>query len=461
MSELHITPNVETENNFGIEDLFSALTELEPKPIANFVPTNAVEQKKLFLSGEIRNPDHEYTKLAAIDFATNRQKISEIGERLVSHPETQDKYTGVYQQFIQNYLDKTRFMELANAFNNAETIEERETAKNNYMQLNIELYGEPDLATYQSLIGEKITMIQSRDLSDDDQNIRDELFAMIGDIGNGKAERFKPSEKTIDWLHDITVSEESLYGSLLEHVPEKELFSDTEIQAIFETIITKEFNLELGMSSDDDGKLWQVVVEDAQSINVKAADKKIIIPIGREVDLSTMKTLVAHEIGVHFLRSVMGEQTDLAPLKWGLSNYYDTEEGLGMVMEQAVAGTYQEAGVSHYITAGLALHGGKDFRDIFEINWRLKVLSRTNNDPTEETIDKAKITAYGSTMRIMRGTDELPWFKDLSYYNGATEVWKHLESIQGDDTEFMLVLLGKANSADAKHRRTLLETATA
>ena len=60
----------------------------------------------------------------------------------------------------------------------------------------------------------------------------------------------------------------------------------------------------------------------------------------------------------------------------------------------------------------------------------------------------------------MRGTDELPWFKDLSYYNGAAEVWKHLESIRGDDTEFMLVLLGKANAGNKDHRRILLETAT-
>ena len=59
-----------------------------------------------------------------------------------------------------------------------------------------------------------------------------------------------------------------------------------------------------------------------------------------------------------------------------------------------------------------------------------------------------------------RGTDDLPWFKDLAYYNGAVGVWRHLEAIRGDDTKSMFVLLGKANPADAAHERITYETAT-
>ncbi|HEY8886697.1 MAG TPA: tyrosine/phenylalanine carboxypeptidase domain-containing protein [Candidatus Microsaccharimonas sp.] len=459
MSEISHTPVEEFEKNPSIEDLFSQLTELEPKPIANFVPANAAEQKKQFLSGEIENPDHQYEKLNAIDFEANRQKITAIGEQLFAHPDTQEKYLGVYQQFIQNYLNKTNFMELAAKVKSAETDAEKDAAKSAYMELNAELFGEPDQGTYRSLIGERIAKIQSKELSENGQKIRDELFELVDLTTAEKTERFKPEQETIDWLHDIVDSEDSLYGSMLEHVPEQETFSDVEIKAIFDTIIVNEFDLELGAGPEDDGKLWQVVIEDAQSINVKAAEKKVVIPSGRELDLEEMRGRVVHEIGVHFLRSVMGEQTDLEPLKWGLSDYYDTEEGLGSVMEQALLGKYREAGADYYITAGLAQHDGKDFRAIFETKWRLGVLT-TKSDPTEEDITKAKEAAYKSTMRIMRGTDELPWFKDLSYYNGAAEVWKHLESIRGDDTEFMLVLLGKANAGNNAHRRILLETAT-
>ena len=460
MSEIYTASTIETEKNLSIEDLFKELTELEPKPIGNFVPTNGAEQKELFLSGAIRNPDHEYGKLAAIDFETNRQKISEIGEKLYTHADTPDKYIGVYQQFIQNYLDKTNFMELAHKVKTADSDDEKEAAKAGFKKLNIETYGEPDQATYQSLISEKIANIKKKELSEVGQKIRDELFELVDPNIPEEIERFKPSQETIDWLHDIADTEDSLYGSMLDCVPDQKTFVDEEIKSVFEKIIAQEFELNLAEVPDDDGILWKVVVEDAQSINVKTAEKKIVIPKGREVNNATLRTLVAHEIGVHFLRSVMGEQTDLAPLKWGLSDYYDTEEGLGVVMEQAVQGVYEEAGVGHYITAGLAQFDGKDFRDIFETKWRLSLLSSIKSDPSEEDITKAKMSAYGSTMRIMRGTDELPWFKDLSYYNGAAEVWKHLESIRGDDTEFMLVLLGKANAGNKEHRRILLKTAT-
>lgn len=459
MSEINRIPVEEAEKNPTIEDLFSQLTELEPKPIANFVPANAAEQKKQFLDGAIHNPDHQYEKLNAIDFDSKRQKIATIGEQLLAHPATQEKYAGVYQQFIQNYLKKTNFMELATKVKLAETDDEKVAAKAAYMKLNTELFGEPDQSTYRSLISEKIAKIQTKELSENGQKIRDELFELVDLTTAEKTERFKPAQETIDWLHDIVDSEDSLYGALLEHVPDQETFSDEEIKTIFESVIVNEFGLELVAGPEDDDRLWQVVIEDAQSINVKTAEKKIVIPSGRELDREEMRGRVVHEIGVHFLRSVMGEQTDLEPLKWGLSDYYDTEEGLGAVMEQALVSKYREAGADYYITAGLASHDGMDFRDIFETKWRLGVLT-SKSDPSEEDIAKAKETAYKSTMRIMRGTDELPWFKDLSYYNGAAEVWKHLEAIRGDDTEFMLVLLGKANASNSDHRRILLETAT-
>lgn len=68
--------------------------------------------------------------------------------------------------------------------------------------------------------------------------------------------------------------------------------------------------------------------------------------------------------------------------------------------------------------------------------------------------------AYDQTMRVMRGTDELPWFKDLAYYNGSNDVWKHLESIRGDDVKFMFVLMGKANPANIDHERLQYESST-
>jgi hypothetical protein len=267
-----------------------------------------------------------------------------------------------------------------------------------------------------------------------------------------KLERFQPSDDTVEWMHEVT---QTLYGGMLAHVPDKETFSPADVQAVFKSIIDEEF----GEAAAD----WTVDVEPAKSINVKSTEKRIVIPEDRgELSVQQVRQLVVHEMGVHMLRAVTGSETDLEPLANGLADYYDAEEGLGMVMEQALNGKYKEAGVDHYITAGLAYHDNKDFRDIFEVKWRLSALSALKDgaDITDAAIKKAKSTAYGGTMRVMRGTDELPWFKDLSYYNGSVDMWRHLESIKGDDTKFMFVLMGKANPANIAHERILYETAT-
>jgi hypothetical protein len=62
-----------------------------------------------------------------------------------------------------------------------------------------------------------------------------------------------------------------------------------------------------------------------------------------------------------------------------------------------------------------------------------------------------------ATTRIFRGTDELPLFKDLSYYNGSVKVWEYLEQIRGDDLQLSLLLAGKI-STSKDHQRVVLES---
>ena len=128
-------------------------------------------------------------------------------------------------------------------------------------------------------------------------------------------------------------------------------------------------------------------------------------------------------------------------------------------MEQALEGKYSERGVGHYITAGLAYFDDKQFSEIYEINWRLAALSKlgSENDLSDDAVSKARSTAYDATMRIERGTDELPLFKDLSYYNGAAEIWQYLEDICGDDFRFTLFMQGRTNTS-LDHSRAILNT---
>ena len=270
------------------------------------------------------------------------------------------------------------------------------------------------------------------------------------------SERFRPSQETVAWAHDVVMA---LYGSLLRHVPDTdELIGPEQLRDIFEAIIHEEF----GEAADG----WRAVLKDAKAISVGASSKSIIIPIDRQsMSTQEVRRLISHEIGIHMMTAITGESTDVPPLSRGLAGYYDTQEGLGKVAEQALEGEFKEAGVDHYITAGLAYFDDKDFRGAFEAKWRMRLLEDLEPGalPTPEQIESArKIAADGpliATTRIFRGTNDLPLFKDLSYYNGSVEVWKYLEKIRGDDLQLSLLLAGKISTSKG-HQRVILESRT-
>ena len=446
------------ENQSSVEDLYSQLTDLSPKIVTMFTPSNRSEEEEGFLSGEVRDPQFYYEKLNSADFDEAAEKIQEIGNKILNHPSLPPSHRGIYEEFIADYSKKTTLLNYAQQYNNAKSEEEKKAAAEKYRYLNIESYGEPDEDTYRSLLGGKLNAIHSKKLTGNADELRKELFGMVNfKTGMDIPERFRPSDETVEWMHSVA---ESLYGGMLSHIPnEQEEFYPYELQKIFTDIIEKEFNNDLkGYAGAAEG--WTVSVEKTTSVNVKSSEKRIAIPDnGIMRSRKKVENLVVHEIGIHMLRSIAGGETDMLPLRSGLSDYYDTEEGLGAVMEQALSGKFTERGVDHYITAGLAHFDNKDFREAFEIKWRLSLLGSVDDDGgvSGEQIAKAKKAAFTQTLHSFRGANDLPLFKDLSYYNGSVEVWKYLESIKGDDLLLSLLLAGKVNTS-ADHRRVILES---
>ena len=420
--------------------------------------SNRKEEEERFLSGEVRNPQFVYDKLNSADFDEAVEKIQKIGNKILNHPSLPPSHRGIYEEFIADYSKKTTLLNYVQQYNNAKSEEEKKAAAEKYRHLNIESYGEPDEDTYRSLLGGKLNAIHSKKLTGKADELRKELFGMVNfKTGMDIPERFRPSDETVEWMHSVA---ESLYGGMLSHIPnEQEEFYPYELQKIFTDIIEKEFNNDLkGYAGAAEG--WTVSVEKTTSVNVKSSEKRIAIPDnGIMRSRKKVENLVVHEIGIHMLRSIAGGETDMLPLRSGLSDYYDTEEGLGAVMEQALSGKFTERGVDHYITSGLAHFDNKDFREAFEIKWRLSLLGSVDDDGgvSGEQIAKAKKAAFTQTLHSFRGANDLPLFKDLSYYNGSVEVWKYLESIKGDDLLLSLLLAGKVNTS-ADHRRVILES---
>lgn len=439
----------------AFDDAYESFMDFEPAPIPLFVPENGAPQKALFLRGDIENPNHHYDELDGFDFDAHARGLIAEAEEITRLAATMPKYEYAYDGIVDDYLEKTEFLKAAYDYKHATTDEERQQAGEMYMSYNKEIYGTPDKDIYLSLLAEKMRAIEAKQLTGRAAQLRDELWMIAPEWESAPTnlERFQPSQETVDWMHDVV---EALYGNLLQHVPEQEAFTAQEVCDLFNTIIAEEF----GESAEG----WKAVLRDAKSINVRAAEKEIIIPIDRaDMKRGAVRKLVVHEMGVHMLRAVTGEMTDVPGLRYGLAGFYDAEEGLGVVMEQALEGKYDPSrGVPSYISAGAAYYGNMNFRQLFEFQWRLSALDHLKTpDITEAAIKKKRDLIYNVTLRTMRGTDDLPWFKDLAYYNGNNDTWKYLESIRGDDEQFMFVLAsGKINPANPADRRLAREIRT-
>ena len=456
LPELSVDTN--ESNSTSIEDLYGQLMDLSPKIVTMFTPSNRGEEEERFLSGEIRNPQFYYEKLNSADFDEALEKIRELGDKILNHPDLTSVGKKVYEGFIKKYYEQIELLRCAQDYHGASLEEDKQKIAESYKGLNIETYGEPDEGTYRSLLSEKLNCVCNKNLTGKADDLRKELFGMVDfDPDVDIPERFRPSDETVEWMHSVA---ESLYGGMLSHIPnEQEEFDPYELQKIFTDIIEEEFNNDSkGYAGAAEG--WTVSVEKATSVNVKSSEKRIVIPDnGMMRSRKKVENLVVHEIGIHMLRSITGGETDMLPLRSGLSDYYDAEEGLGVVMEQALSGKFAERGVDHYITAGLAYYDEKDFRGAFEVKWRLSLLDsvRDGGEINDEQIEKAKKTAFTQTLRSFRGTNDMPLFKDLSYYNGSVEVWRYLESIKGDDFLLSLLLAGKVNTS-VDNRRVILES---
>ena len=431
------------ESNFGKNEFLDTreiFKESEPKVISIFTPKNANEAKLEFLeNNDLSHPNNEYEKLNSGEIKNLYQNISNTILAVENDNSLGDIEREMYNTQLETRIKTVKMLEAACNFRKTESLIDKQKAQEEFMKNNIEVYGEPDLETFNFLLSDKIVKIKALKLDEKGEKIRSEFYELIEKDENLSQDikRFKPSDEVFHIFGKII---KDLYSKQLELIPEKDddRYSAEEIFDVFENIL-KDFEKD-GFSKFD------IEWKDSGAIAVSAKDKKIFIPENRNpVSKKELEGLVVHEIGTHYMRAQMGEAYDNQALRTGLDGYMNTEEGIARAMEMAVKGDYQEAGVQHYLTAGFAYFNNMSFRKAFEANWRISILDGKNNF-SEENISKKRQIAYRNTQRIFRGTDELPWFKDLSYFNGGQEIWKYIEENINSPTLIDDFLLGGKNN---------------
>ena len=390
------------ENQKSISEIFE---DSAPRVVEKFTPSNFEEAKaEFFEKPDLEKPNNFYEKL-------NQNEVDDLYEKLSLAAKTifEDENLGEIERELFEIQIETRtktaaMLQAAVDFRNAKTPDEKSRAEFIFMKNNIEVESEPEKSTFESLIGEKIAKIKKSEFNETGEKLRTELFELLDeDYSQSAGERFKPKQETVETFGDLV---RDFYSDQLKFIPEKpagEKYSAQEILEIFGKI-TSDLEQNSGFSHFD------IQWKKSGAIHVRNADRMVEIPENRtSVSKEKLEGLIVHELGTHYYRSQIGEDYGIAPLQLGLDGYLDTEEGIARAMEMSVAGKFEEAGIPHYLTAGLAYFEGKNFREVFETNWRLYTLEKSKNgEIADEEVVKAKNLAYRNTQRIFRGTDELP-----------------------------------------------------
>lgn len=438
MSE-HIKTNTSQEKESSMENIADSISEISQKlDIINYFRPDATaseEQKRQFLSGEIDQPVNMFPNLEEVNIDVLKTDIF-LAEETLNRAVLPRKYSRPYERQLGVYGCMSDMLESAKSYNLTQSLEDARS----FMEANIEIYGEPDRKTYDGLVSGLRQDMLEKEFSGRAEVLKEELLAMLPEASSD-VKPFRPKQETIDWVSNAV---DVLYGDFLAIIPDKKKFTPTETEEIF----SKALHEVIGEAASD----WSVVLSDsAKSIDVDPSSRTIKIPDNDlERSKGKIESLMVHEIGVHVMRSIMGEGTVIESLRTGLPNYSEAEEGLAVVSEQALKGEYADRGVPYYLIAGGEYFHGQSFKEAYEITWRRGVLEglKSNDDLTDEKIDKAKNVAYNQVFRINRGTNDLPWFKDLAYYNGNMKMWKYIEDHVGDSEAFINMYLGKIDPTD-------------
>lgn len=310
-------------------------------------------------------------------------------------------------------------------WHSAENETQKADAAERHQAANQALYGLPDRGEFEAILCELLERIHPDTLNDADRQTYEELLALLPPLPANPRRMYRPADSVLQRFSELA---NEFYAPFLRHIPaDQTSFSIQDAADITAEILRDELS--------EYAEKWSVIVDIGRvSAAVDQEERRILFPSDRIPNTYTRLSLVniiTHELGVHVLRAMPYQNMQIQAFSRGLPGYETIDEGIAKLMEQGVSGIYQESGIVHYITVGLAHFCNMNFRQIFEIQKRLQKLSG----------GASEIICYNSVQRAFRGTTALPVHKDLVYYNGAVQIWKFVEQRIDDPQLFDSLLL--------------------
>lgn len=424
----------------GLDKLYDLLEPVRSDIDTRFIPLSDIEAQK-------RSLMHTALELEAVRSTD-----------LLSEPEYD-----LYISFAEQQLKKIMLVEAARRMRKAGSSAEQQVAREEFTYLNHELYGDINQETFDAMISTEHTRLDA--LTGDDeltQNIRSYLERSYRSMPTDAVEKPLMTSEALEHVQEFVLNR---YDKVLSVVP------DTDNTVIYDgqeaSVIISDALVASGLSSEG----WTCEVTPGQSIPSTNGEKRVVyIPESTRRTADQLRRLIVHEVEVHARRGTNGAKTGYKPLKAGTANYADVEEGLGVMLECAVAGSLDNQSFDRardrYIVAGLALGSDgrpRDARGTYEVTWRmLAARNAKEGSISEEAVEKAKTMAMTHIENAFRGT---PTEAHGLIYRKLKVYWEGLEknaqlftdNIDNLDELFDRMMIGKYDHTDEDETALVLE----
>lgn len=425
-----------------------------------------------FIKNESYNPEYIYEKLKnlqdsqeAIDKKTDiRNAIIEL-EHAKGQPGVNDAEIELYISTFENRLKKILLVEAAAILNGHGPVNtDYETATRSYKLLSKEIYGEYDKQVFFEMLGSELQYVTKYECkSREAESIKRTLLEFFDRSQiESKKEHDLLSEAEISAIKNFITKR---YAEVIAVVP------DTDDSVYYDANQVKDIMQSALAAGGFEALGWSIVIDPSKiSVSTNSEKRTIFLPENTNRNASEIKRLILHEQEVHARRGENGNKSELKILKTGTASYAAVEEGLGVLLECAIEGNFENASYDRaryrYIAAGLAygIDGSpRDGRSVYEILWRLLTLhNNKDGDIDQSKIEKSKNQAYGIIENAFRSTNfstrGVIYNKLKIYYEGLVDVAKFLKT-NLDDLEgaFNLIMIGKYNFTDERETETVLE----
>lgn len=395
--------------------------------------TNSSAKEEFLADKSLLAPNNRYDNLDIEPIECHLSICEEIKSALFTSQIPEARRI-IYEAILDFNFKKNQFVLATHMYNTSTSESEKLLSGARHQNANIALYGSIDESIFFSILNQKIKSIHVHSLSLSEKKVFGELLELVGSIPQIDVKSSSPSDDVFRAFSELV---NRFYAPFFSHIPtNQQTFTAFDVCRITNEIICKE------LKPQSEG--WKAIVDiNRATAATDTRNKEILYPGKRSRGLYTYedtKTIIAHELGVHALRSMPFSECPLSALATGFPGYEEFEEGIATAVEQALLGKFEQRGLLHYVSIGLATFLKKNFRETFEIQTRLEYLT-SGTTPSQ---------CFDSVQRAFRGTGVLPNNKDLVYFNGNRLIWGFIDGLIEDPNQLLMHLFqtGKSNPMD-------------